>query len=205
MRTVGLGKTSKQWRREVRREKSKVVEGEKKLQDAQTQEVALRKSLLENQDEKEKLRARVTVLEKSLRHYRSRNSVVELKASLNRIEGLEKKIVELETVLQNSETRVEILEIEESRFGNLCIGRKQIEDNRFDNPCIGREQIEENRFDNLCIGREQIEDNRSAEKIGTTNLFSLNSYLLEVPVEEDRNYKSLLPELSSSQSSSGVG
>ncbi|KAH1108411.1 hypothetical protein J1N35_012179 [Gossypium stocksii] len=110
MRTAGLEKTSEQWRREVRREKSKVVEGEKKLQDAQTQEVALRKSLLENQDEKEKLRARVTDLEKSLRHYWSRNSLVELKASLNRIEGLEKNIVELETVLQNSKTRVGILE-----------------------------------------------------------------------------------------------
>ncbi|KAA3484951.1 golgin subfamily A member 5-like [Gossypium australe] len=42
-------------------------------------------------------------IEKSLHQYRSRNSIIELKASLNKIEELKGKMEKLETVLQNCE------------------------------------------------------------------------------------------------------
>ncbi|MFQ6657940.1 hypothetical protein Gotur_027424 [Gossypium turneri] len=47
------------------------------------------------------LRARVAGLERSLRQYRSRNSVIDLKASLNKIEELRRKIEELETTIRD--------------------------------------------------------------------------------------------------------
>ncbi|MBA0825136.1 hypothetical protein Goarm_021744, partial [Gossypium armourianum] len=56
------------------------------------------------------LRARVMVLEKSLHQHHSRNSVIELKASLTKIEELKGKIEELEVALQNCELRVELFE-----------------------------------------------------------------------------------------------
>ncbi|MFQ6667304.1 hypothetical protein Gotur_033372 [Gossypium turneri] len=52
--------------------------------------------LLESQNEKVRLKARVAELERSLRQYRSYNSVVELRASLNKIEELKGNIEELE-------------------------------------------------------------------------------------------------------------
>ncbi|MBA0874400.1 hypothetical protein Goshw_016135 [Gossypium schwendimanii] len=69
IRTAGLGKTSKQW------------------------------DFLESQNGKVGLRAQVAELERSLRQYRSRNSVMVLKVSLNKIEELKRKIEELETAL----------------------------------------------------------------------------------------------------------
>ncbi|KAA3465693.1 golgin subfamily A member 5-like [Gossypium australe] len=83
---------------------------EKKFQDAREREDALKKSLLESQSEKEKLRAKVVELERSLLLHRSRNSVVELKASQNKIKEMRGKIEELETALQDSKIRCEILE-----------------------------------------------------------------------------------------------
>ncbi|MBA0575177.1 hypothetical protein Golob_024440, partial [Gossypium lobatum] len=70
MRTAGLGKTSKQWRQEIQEEKIRADRWEKKVQDAQVQKKALEKSF--------------------------RNSTIELKVSLNKIEELERKIEELE-------------------------------------------------------------------------------------------------------------
>ncbi|MBA0716225.1 hypothetical protein Golax_015074 [Gossypium laxum] len=58
--------------------------------------MALEKSLLESQNEKIKLKARVAKLERLFHQYRNRNSTIELKASLNKIEELEKKIEELD-------------------------------------------------------------------------------------------------------------
>ncbi|MBA0853491.1 hypothetical protein Goshw_018338 [Gossypium schwendimanii] len=46
----------------------------------------------------------------SLHQYRSRNSAIELKVSLNKIEELKGNIKELEITLQNCELRVELLE-----------------------------------------------------------------------------------------------
>ncbi|XP_052876204.1 uncharacterized protein LOC128282018 [Gossypium arboreum] len=89
MRTVGLGKTSEQWRQEVQEEKARADQWEKRFHDARARESALKKSLLEGQGEKEKLEAR---------------------ASLNRIEDLKGKVEELETTLQNCELRIELLE-----------------------------------------------------------------------------------------------
>ncbi|KAH1056060.1 hypothetical protein J1N35_034125 [Gossypium stocksii] len=83
---------------------------ENKFQDAQVKEAALKKSLLESQNEKERLRARVADLERSLYQHRYRNSVIELKAGLSKIEELKGMIKELETVLQNSEIQIELLE-----------------------------------------------------------------------------------------------
>ncbi|MFQ6652226.1 hypothetical protein Gotur_024194 [Gossypium turneri] len=64
---------------------------------------ALEKSLSESQKEKGELKDRVIVLERSLRQYRSRNSTIELKASLSKIEEMKERIEELEMVLQNCE------------------------------------------------------------------------------------------------------
>ncbi|MBA0840883.1 hypothetical protein Goarm_003423, partial [Gossypium armourianum] len=66
---------------------------------------------LESQNEKVGLRTQVAELERSLHQHRSRNSVIELKASLNKIEELKVKIEELKTALQNCELRVELLEM----------------------------------------------------------------------------------------------
>ncbi|MFQ6651890.1 hypothetical protein Gotur_024032 [Gossypium turneri] len=80
MRTVGLGKTSEQWRAEIREEKDKVDRWEQKFQ-----------------------------------KYRNRNSAIEFRASLSKIEEMKKRIEELETVLQNCEIRIKHLEAIESR------------------------------------------------------------------------------------------
>ncbi|MBA0772409.1 hypothetical protein Gotri_007790 [Gossypium trilobum] len=64
---------------------------------------ALERDLLESQNEKVGLRARVAELERSLHQYCSCNSTIELKASLNKIEELKGKIEELETAMQNCE------------------------------------------------------------------------------------------------------
>ncbi|KAK5811442.1 hypothetical protein PVK06_026773 [Gossypium arboreum] len=66
MRTAGLGKTSEQWRHEIREEKTKVDRWERKFQEPQARNEDLEKSLSESRNERGELRARVTELEKSL-------------------------------------------------------------------------------------------------------------------------------------------
>ncbi|MFQ6650264.1 hypothetical protein Gotur_022239 [Gossypium turneri] len=83
IRTVGLGKTSEQWRQEIQEERNKVDRWERKFHEAQ---------------------------------YRNRNSAVELRASLNKIEEMKGKIEELESVLQSCELWVELLEVNEERW-----------------------------------------------------------------------------------------
>ncbi|MBA0756677.1 hypothetical protein Gogos_019958 [Gossypium gossypioides] len=78
IRTAGLGKTSEQWRQEIK-QKMRADQWERKFQDDRAREDALEKNLLENQNEKAGLRVRVAKLEKSLYQYRSRNSVIELR------------------------------------------------------------------------------------------------------------------------------
>ncbi|MBA0671981.1 hypothetical protein Goklo_000132, partial [Gossypium klotzschianum] len=56
------------------------------------------------------LKIRVTELEKSLHKHRGRNSAVELKESLSKIEELRGKVGELENALQNGELRIELLD-----------------------------------------------------------------------------------------------
>ncbi|MFQ6657642.1 hypothetical protein Gotur_027233 [Gossypium turneri] len=69
----------------------------------------------ESQREKGELKDRVVKLEGSLRQHRSRNSVVELKSSLSKIEEMKGKIEGLEAALQNCEVRIEHLEAKEGR------------------------------------------------------------------------------------------
>ncbi|MBA0832398.1 hypothetical protein Goarm_016793 [Gossypium armourianum] len=78
----------------VTQEKIKADQWERKFQDAQVREDALKRELLESRDEKVGLRAWVVELERSLHQQCSRNSVIELKASLIKIEEL--NIEELE-------------------------------------------------------------------------------------------------------------
>ncbi|KAK5818888.1 hypothetical protein PVK06_023838 [Gossypium arboreum] len=56
-------------------------------------------SLVESQNEKEILIARVAELENALHQHHSRNSDIKLRASLSRIEDLKGKVEELETAL----------------------------------------------------------------------------------------------------------
>ncbi|MBA0754178.1 hypothetical protein Gogos_020176 [Gossypium gossypioides] len=116
MRIAGLGKTSKQWRKEIQEERNKVDWWERKFQEAQVQKETLERRVLETQSHKKELKDRVAELEKSLFQYRNRNSAVELRASLNKIEEMKGKIEELEFTLQNCELRVELLEVNEERW-----------------------------------------------------------------------------------------
>ncbi|KAA3472692.1 gag/pol polyprotein [Gossypium australe] len=109
MQIAGLGKTSEQWRQEIREEKTKADQWEKKCQNARVREDILKKSLLESQSEKEQLRVRTVELERSLHLYRTCNLVSELRASQSKVEELKRKIEELKTALQNGELQVELL------------------------------------------------------------------------------------------------
>ncbi|MBA0635702.1 hypothetical protein Godav_000088 [Gossypium davidsonii] len=82
---------------------------------AQARNEVLEKSLSESQKEKGELKDRVVELEGSLCQHRSQNSVVELKASLSKIEKMKGKIEGLEAALRNCEVRIEHLEAKEGR------------------------------------------------------------------------------------------
>ncbi|MBA0576165.1 hypothetical protein Golob_024196 [Gossypium lobatum] len=110
IRIASLGKTSEQWRQEIRKERTKDDQWEKKFQNTRAREVALKRSLLVSQNENAKLKVRVTELEKSLHQHHSRNFVFELKTSLSKIEELRGKIEELKDALQNSKLRIKLLE-----------------------------------------------------------------------------------------------
>ncbi|MBA0635354.1 hypothetical protein Godav_028960 [Gossypium davidsonii] len=115
MRTTGLGKTSEQWCEEIREERNKADKWERTFQEVQARNEALEKSLSESQKENGKLKDRVVELEGSLRQYKSQNSVIELKASLSKIEKMKNRIEELETTLRNYEVQIEHLEAKEGR------------------------------------------------------------------------------------------
>ncbi|MFQ6652438.1 hypothetical protein Gotur_024306 [Gossypium turneri] len=115
IRTAGLGKTSEQWLQEIQEEKIKADGWERKFREVQTRNGVLEKSLSENQKEKYELKDRVAELERSLHQYQSRNSAMELRTSLSKIEELKERIEELESVLRNCEIRMEYLETNESR------------------------------------------------------------------------------------------
>ncbi|XP_012458155.2 uncharacterized protein LOC105778942 [Gossypium raimondii] len=115
IRTAGLGKSSEQWRKEIQEEKNKADEWERRFQEIQAQNETLKRSLSENQKEKGELENRVTELEGSLHRHRNRNSVMELRASLNRIEEMKERIEELEAALRNCEIQIEYLESNEDR------------------------------------------------------------------------------------------
>ncbi|MBA0730052.1 hypothetical protein Golax_022631, partial [Gossypium laxum] len=58
---------------------------------------------------------RVAELEKTLYQYRNRNSVMELRATLEKIEKMKRRVEELEMALQSCEIRIEFLETSEER------------------------------------------------------------------------------------------
>ncbi|MBA0877704.1 hypothetical protein Goshw_002033, partial [Gossypium schwendimanii] len=66
MRTAGLGKTLEQWLEEIREERNKSNQWERKFQEVQARNEALEKSLSETQKEKGELKDRVVELEGSL-------------------------------------------------------------------------------------------------------------------------------------------
>ncbi|MBA0756550.1 hypothetical protein Gogos_020054 [Gossypium gossypioides] len=103
--TAGLGKTSEQWRQEVQEENAKADRWEKNK--------FFERGLSESQNEKDELKARVAELEKTVHQYRNYNSMVELQASLSRIEQMKKNIEGLEMALQNYEAKIEHLEVNE--------------------------------------------------------------------------------------------
>ncbi|MFQ6646104.1 hypothetical protein Gotur_019943, partial [Gossypium turneri] len=49
-------------------------------------------------------------LEKSLHHYQNRNSAIELRVSLSKIEEMKRRVEELEVALENYEIQIELLE-----------------------------------------------------------------------------------------------
>ncbi|MFQ6660523.1 hypothetical protein Gotur_029009 [Gossypium turneri] len=59
------------------------------------------------------LKARVAELEKILYQYRNRNSVIEVSASLDKIEQMKRRLEELEMALQSCEMWIEFLEASE--------------------------------------------------------------------------------------------
>ncbi|MFQ6663071.1 hypothetical protein Gotur_030716 [Gossypium turneri] len=120
IRTAGLGKTSEQWRPEIQEEKDKADKWEQRFQEMQRRNEALEKSLSESQKEKGELKDRVIVLERSLHQYQSRNSAIELKASLSKIDEMKKRIKELEMVLQNCEIQIKHLKANKSHFSSTC-------------------------------------------------------------------------------------
>ncbi|TYH24411.1 hypothetical protein ES288_A03G090000v1 [Gossypium darwinii] len=69
MRTVGLGKTSEQWRHKIREEKANTDRWEIKFREAQARNEVLKKSMSKSRNERGELRARVAELEKSLHQY----------------------------------------------------------------------------------------------------------------------------------------
>ncbi|XP_017624671.1 tropomyosin-1-like [Gossypium arboreum] len=116
MRTAGLGKTSEQWRHEIREEKANTDRWERKFREAQARNEDLEKSLSESRNERGELKARVVELEKSLHQYRNHNTVMKLRASLSKIEEMKGKIEELEASLQNCEMRIQFFEANEDRW-----------------------------------------------------------------------------------------
>lgn len=76
--------------------------------------------------------ARVAELKKALRQHRGRNSDIELRASLSRIEDLKEKVEELESALWNCELRIEFLESNNKQWKEqLCRSQDQVKD-RYD-------------------------------------------------------------------------
>jgi len=132
MRTAGLGKTSEQWQQEIQEERTKANQWKRKLQEAQAQREAIETSLSEAQSDKEKLKAKVVELEKTLYQYRNRNSVAELRTSLEKIKCMKGNIEELENALQSCRLRVELLEANEEHWKEqLHYSQSQVRDRNY--------------------------------------------------------------------------
>ncbi|MBA0636620.1 hypothetical protein Godav_029328 [Gossypium davidsonii] len=91
-------------------EKNGANQWERKFQGTRARKDTLKRNLSESQKEKTGLRARIIELENLLHQYCSRNFVIELRASLSKIEELKGKVEELEEALQSCELRVKFFE-----------------------------------------------------------------------------------------------
>ncbi|MFQ6654398.1 hypothetical protein Gotur_025405 [Gossypium turneri] len=76
------------------------IDYKRKSRETQVQKETLERQVLETQNYQADLKARIAKLERSLAAYRSRNSVVELKTSLCKIDEMKKRIEELEAIAQ---------------------------------------------------------------------------------------------------------
>ncbi|XP_040931902.1 uncharacterized protein [Gossypium hirsutum] len=108
LKRVGLGRSSEQWQQEIQEERAQAKYWEKKFQEIQSHNQALEK---ENQG----LKTKVAKLGRSFHHHRSHNSMIELKATLNKIEEMKHNIGGLEAALQDCELRIEQLEEREEQ------------------------------------------------------------------------------------------
>ncbi|MBA0673035.1 hypothetical protein Goklo_024484 [Gossypium klotzschianum] len=75
----------------------------------------LEQCLLENRKKKYELKDKVVELEGSFHRYQNQNSVMELRASLGKIEEMKERIEELEMALRNCEIQIEYLKANEDR------------------------------------------------------------------------------------------
>ncbi|KAL1164059.1 hypothetical protein V6Z11_A06G044200 [Gossypium hirsutum] len=91
-------------------EKANIDRWERKFREAQSRNEDLEKSLSVSRNERGELSARVAELEKSMHQYRNRNTAIELRASLSKIEEMKGRIEELEASLQNCEMRIQFFE-----------------------------------------------------------------------------------------------
>ncbi|KAG8485233.1 hypothetical protein CXB51_021035 [Gossypium anomalum] len=101
MRTAGLGKTSEHGAMKFEKKRLRPIDGKENFEKLR--------------NEQGKLKARVAELEKSLHQYRNRNTMMELRASLSKIEEMKEKTEELEAALQNCEMRIRFFEAGEER------------------------------------------------------------------------------------------
>ncbi|KAG8472003.1 hypothetical protein CXB51_036072 [Gossypium anomalum] len=120
LKRVGLGRSLEQWQQVIQEERAKAEYWEKKFQERQSHNQTLEK---ENQE----LKTKVAELGRSFHHYRSCNSAIELKASLDKIEEMKHNIGGLEAALQDCELLIEQLEAREEQWkGELHHLRDQV-------------------------------------------------------------------------------
>ncbi|KAK5839991.1 hypothetical protein PVK06_008852 [Gossypium arboreum] len=115
MRTARLGKTSEQWRQEIREEKIKADQWEKRFHEAQARNKVLEKSLSESKNEQDELRARVAELERSLCLYQNRNSMMEFRSQMQ--EQLAKIQQEMKEQMMESQRKIM------NQLSQLLVGR----------------------------------------------------------------------------------
>ncbi|KAA3480744.1 227 kDa spindle and centromere-associated protein-like protein [Gossypium australe] len=115
IKNAGLGKTSEQWQQEVQEGRARTDFWERKFREMRTRKETLEKDLAESLNERIELKDKIIELGRTLHHCRSRNTAIELKLSLSRIEEMKNRVEELEAALHSYELRVELLEAKEER------------------------------------------------------------------------------------------
>ncbi|XP_017613538.1 uncharacterized protein LOC108458643 [Gossypium arboreum] len=109
-------KLRKEKSKEIREEKTEADRWERKFRKAQARNEDLEKSLSESRNERGELKAGVTEREKSLHQYRSRNTAMEMRASLSKVKEMKGKVEELEASLQSCEMQIQFFKANEERW-----------------------------------------------------------------------------------------